>query len=335
MKTLLAFFIATTYGVVLRFLFLFFEDLMPVFTVSLICVAPIIFGYFTILLMGLNRIKSKTKAFFYPSIPAIFLMSALILLQIEGAICVIIIFPLFTFFSGIGGVAAFDYMKIKEKKSLENSNKDQETDENHKNILKLSPLMTLPLVLGAIEQDRLLSPSTYIVSQEIKIDAPTVRVWDALTTIELTEKHENYGFWAEFFNLPHHIRTEMDAPKVGGIRTAYYERGLYFKETITEFQPEKRMTVSIHADPGSVPPNVLDEHVVIGGRYFRALDDTYQLTILPDGKCLLKLSGCITVNTPFNWYASIWARWLLSDIFENLLKTIEKRAILVKNEPNL
>jgi uncharacterized protein YndB with AHSA1/START domain len=327
MKTFLAFFIATTYGVVLRFLFNYWQNIMPVFSFSLLILAPAIVGYLAVFFYGLKGVSSKKNAFF-TGVGAILILSVmLVFLDFEGLICVVIIFPIMGFLGGIGGFLAYQHLLEKGEKSLDNPNKDQDPDENHKNILKLSPLMTLPLVLGAIEQDRLLSPSTYIVSQEIKIDAPPARVWDALTTIELTEKHENYGFWAEFFNLPHHISTEMDVPKVGGIRTAYYERGLFFKETITEFQPEKRMTVSIHADPGSVPSTVLDEHVVIGGRYFRALEDTYQLTVLPDGKCLLKLSGCITVNTPFNWYASIWARWLLSDIFENLLKTIEKRAI--------
>ena len=86
------------------------------------------------------------------------------------------------------------------------------------------------------------------------------------------------------------------------------------------------MTVAIKADPGNVPPTVLDEHIVVGGRHFKALEDTYKLTPLPDGTCKLELSGRISINTPFNWYSGLWARGVLADLFQDQLRQIGERA---------
>ena len=48
---------------------------------------------------------------------------------------------------------------------------------------------------------------------------------------------------------------------------ALYENGLYFDETILAYQKEKQMVLHIKTDPANIPPKVMDEHIVIGGRH--------------------------------------------------------------------
>ena len=107
---------------------------------------------------------------------------------------------------------------------------------------------------------------------------------------------------------------------------AYYDKGLYFNETITEYEHEKKMVLDIKTDPNKIPPTVMDEHILIGGRHVDILQDVYTLEQLPNGNYLLKLSSHFFINTPFNWYAAIWADYLMSDILDAELQLIQSRA---------
>lgn len=106
---------------------------------------------------------------------------------------------------------------------------------------------------------------------------------------------------------------------------AYYDKGLFFDETITEYEIEKRLVLDIKTDPKNIPPTVMDEHILIGGKHVDILQDIYTLEPLPNGNCLLKLSSRFFINTPFNWYAAVWAKYLMSDILNGELELIKGR----------
>lgn len=326
MKTLLAFFFASLYGLLLRFFFAFYQDWLQVISISLIIAAPLGIGFLTVSLSGLQRVKTGAAAFFRPWLTTLILLFVTILLSLEGTICWLMIYPLFSVMAGFGGLLAYNMLRKRQRQAQHAQRDDILDDFDRSDMLKFSPVLTLPFVLGLLEQDRLLTPDTYIVSREITIAAPPASVWAAILDTQDITTQTDQGLFTWVFQLPHHLRTTLDTAAVGGRRTAYYERGLYFEETITQYEPEKLLKVAIKADPGHVPPTVLDEHIVIGGRHFKALEDTYQLTPLPNGQCRLQLSGRILINTPFNWYAGLWAKWGLSDLFQHILYRIETRA---------
>lgn len=326
MKTLIAFSVATLYGLSLRYFFAFNNNIVEVMSLSLVVIAPMAIGFLTVALSGLKRVTNGWAAFFRPWATTLLLLFFTIALSLEGAICWIMIYPLFSIMAGFGGLIAYYYMRHKEKKSERDSPSDILDDFDRKDTLKSSVLLVMPLLFGIIEHDRLLSPATYTISCETVVNAPAPKVWAALIRVNDIQAVEDNSFFTRFLGLPRHLHTSVDTLAVGGKRTAFYERGLYFEERVTEIIPGERLRVAIKADPGSVPPSVLDEHIVIGGRHFKALEDTYQVTALPDGSCRLSLSGKIVINTPFNWYAGLWARWVLEDLFQNLLGIINQRA---------
>jgi len=130
---------------------------------------------------------------------------------------------------------------------------------------------------------------------------------------------------ANFFGFPQALSTTLDSLAVGGKRLAVYEKGLYFAETITAYTPEKSLVLRIKTDPNNIPPTVMDEHIVIGGKHFDILQDVYQLEALPDGNCRLQLTSHYMLATPFNWYASIWVHYLMADILQGELDLIKQR----------
>ncbi len=107
---------------------------------------------------------------------------------------------------------------------------------------------------------------------------------------------------------------------------AYYERGLYFKETITQYEPDKFMRLAVKTDPYNIPPAVMDEHILIGGKHLDILEDTYQLESAQDGTTRLTLSSKYMINTPLNWYVSMWSSMLMDDVLGNELAIIKHRA---------
>jgi hypothetical protein len=326
MKSLLALFFATTYGFILRYCFAFFGNYMEVISLSLVALSPLIIGFFTIVLSGLKRIDDDgTTAFFRPWLVTFILLLLTIAVEMEGAICWIIIYPFFSVAAGIGGLIGLYWLRRRDKQSGKDNNSNILDDFDSKNTLKLSPLLVMPLLLGAIENDFFLSTDRYEISVSRVIDAPAEKVWAALTTIDRMPPGTQQDFFGATLGLPKHLATQVDTLAVGGRRKAIFEKGLFFEETIVECIPNERLRVHIKSDPGSIPPNVLDEHVAIGGKHFKALEDTYQLTPMPDGRCHLQLSGKVELNTPFNRYAWIWTRWLMSNFFDNLLNTITLR----------
>jgi hypothetical protein len=87
------------------------------------------------------------------------------------------------------------------------------------------------------------------------------------------------------------------------------------------------MAFTIDADPNEIPPTAMDEHIVIGGKYFDVLEGRYALSPGPNGKThRLHLSSKFVLNSPMNWYAGPWARWIMRDIQENILQVLKKRA---------
>jgi hypothetical protein len=96
------------------------------------------------------------------------------------------------------------------------------------------------------------------------------------------------------------LSTSIDTFCVGWKRKAYYEHGLYFDECIAIIKPERLLLLNIETNPGNVPPNVMDEHILIGGKHVDIIQDSYSLRPLPSGRCQLSLSSRFYINTPFN-----------------------------------
>jgi hypothetical protein len=86
------------------------------------------------------------------------------------------------------------------------------------------------------------------------------------------------------------------------------------------------MVFSIHADPYEIPSTTMDKHIVVGGDFFDVLYGTYELKKIVAKTYRLHLYSNFKLNTTFNFYASIWAGWIMQDIQQNILKIIKQRA---------
>ncbi len=80
------------------------------------------------------------------------------------------------------------------------------------------------------------------------------------------------------------------------------------------------------AYPYEIPSTTMDEHILIGGKYFDVLTGTYELERINLKTYRLHLFSSFKLKTTFNFYANWWASWFMKDIQNNILQVIRKRA---------
>jgi hypothetical protein len=278
-------------------------------SITFLFLLPTIVGILTVYLSERRRAEKILYRIFAPWIPILLFLMVTLGLAIEGWACWIMILPVFFIAASLGGLIG-GYLKFRKK-----SNK-----------INVSILLLLPLFLSPIENMVGLAPATYEAYTYIDIDAPTDKIWDNVTRVkEITEK-EDKGFLSNFLGFPRPVKAELNFEGVGAHREAVFTNGLVFRETVTEYKDNQKMVFTIKANTYDIPSATLDEHVLIGGKYFDVLDGTYEIEKLISGQKRLHLYSHFTMNTTFNFYAGWWGRWIMRDIQNNILRIEKERA---------
>jgi hypothetical protein len=325
MKSLFAITFASVYGLIIRGVFGMFAGMMEVMGLTFLCLTPLVIGFLTVFLWPKEKVKNKGAAFGLPWISSLAILLITMLLNVEGAICWIMIFPVFGIAAGLGGMIAY-WAKNREEKKEEITDVLDDNDWMRPTNLKVSVLMLLPMLIGVVEGERMSSSQYSLLKESVTIDASPLQVWSIITSISIVNHAEKSTHFTDAMGFPKHLRTTLDSCVVGGKRMAYYEKGLYFEETITEVIPFEKLVLDIDVDPTKIPPTVLDEHIVIGGKHVDVIEDIYTLKENPDGTTLLTLSNQYVINTPFNWYAGIWAKYLMKDLLKGELNMMKLRS---------
>ena len=219
------------------------------------------------------------------------------------------VLPLFLLAASAGGFLG-GYLKNKKKN----------------NQLYVSALVFLPLLVAPLEAMIETIPGTYKAYTYIDINAPKATIWSNVTRVKEIKKEQDSGWLTNALGFPRPIKAELNYEGVGAYRKAVFTNGLIFHETVSEYEHQKKMVFSIKAYPHEIPSTTMDEHVVIGGQYFDVLNGTYELEQLNDKTCRLHLYSHFKLNTTFNFYASWWARWIMQDIQNNILRVEKQRS---------
>jgi hypothetical protein len=159
----------------------------------------------------------------------------------------------------------------------------------------------------------------------IDIAAPPDRVWPLIASVDSIRPEEERPALFIRLGFPRPISATLSHPGVGGVRTARFERGLVFTETVTDWQPGTRLSFTIHPNTDEIPPTTLDPHVTVGGPYFDVLTGTYELHPTATGTRLV-LRSRQRVSTRFNFYAGWWADRIMGSIQDNILAVHKLRA---------
>ena len=125
--------------------------------------------------------------------------------------------------------------------------------------------------------------------------------------------------------MPYPIEARTLEPRVGGKRQLTWQRGVTFEEEITAWETNRHIAWRYRFRPDSFPEGSLDDHIVVGGRYFNLEDTSYTLTPTAEGT-RLEIRVTTRVTTNFNWYASWWAAFLVDDTARAILDFYKNRS---------
>ena len=329
MKTLIAISLVAIYGVVMRVIFGFAAAFTDVMTLTFMFFIPFGIGYMTVYFIPDNKVQTPAAGFGYPWLTTLAILVITVMIELEGIICWIILLPVFGVIAGLGGLMA--YHQHKKPKQLDRLDVDEDrpldSDFWDKNdTMQVAVWVLLPLFLGVAEGERLTSREDLLIEKTVVVDSAPEQVWDAILNKSETEIKAKSTPLNSLIGFPKHERTTLDKADIGGKRMIYYERGLFFEETIKEIIPNQKLVLDIHADPNKIPPTVMDEHIIIGGKHLDLLEDVYSLEEMTNGQTKVTLSSSFYINTPCNWYASWWAEMLMKDMLKGELNLIKKMA---------
>lgn len=78
------------------------------------------------------------------------------------------------------------------------------------------------------------------------------------------------------------------------IMAATFEREVLFFEVATHWEPQRKLSFTIKADPDFIPQTAFDEHIIVGGRFYDVLDGSYEIEPHSDGTSILHLPNKIS-----------------------------------------
>jgi hypothetical protein len=284
-------------------------------TLTFLFIVPFVIGIIT---TYQNRnIKNALHALILsmPLFSILGLILITVILQWEGIICALMAIPIFAIMALIGG-----FIGIKAFKR----------DYNN---LKISVLVLLPFILAPIEKQIGLSEKVFQEKTSIIVNGSDTDIWENITRVHYIDEKENQNSLFQRMGFPRPLEATLDTVAIGGIRIAKFDRGLFFTETVTKLENKKLLKFSIFADPKSIPPKALDEHVLVGGNYFDVLNGCYEIKLLEKPNTYrIDLTSEFRLSTNFNFYSGFWSKLIMRDIQENILKVLKIR--VEKNNEN-
>jgi len=303
--------IPTIYALLLRLLFgvTTWNGIFNMMSKTFLFLLPSVVGALTIYFSKEENVKKASYRIFTPWIPVFAFFIITFFFAIEGWPCLLMILPIFLIASSIGGLIG-GYFKLKKR------------DNN----VYISILTLLPLLISPIENYIGTNSTPYKAYTYIDINAPADKIWRNVTRVREIKKEQDKGWLTNLLNFPRPVKAELNFEGVGAYREAIFTNGLIFHETVTEYIDKKKMSFTIKALPHEIPLTTMDEHLVVGGKYFDVLNGTYELEKLNEKTYRLHLYSNFKLTTTFNFYASWWANNIMKDIQNNILQIEKQRA---------
>lgn len=284
-------------------------------SIAFLFVTPAVMGAITVYQGTKDQLKSVMFVIGAPWISIAAFLLLVLVIELEAVVCVVMMLPAFMLSGSLGGIIGSAW-KSKRKEGAKN---------------KVSNLILLLPILVVTTETGIKNPTeTNTVTTSVLISAHKEVVWKNLKSVSSIKSHELQWSFAHFIGIPKPISSTLTEERVGGIRKIIWDKGIKFNEVITTFTPEETLQYIVIID--TIPPNAIDHHIKIGGKFFSVTNGGYSLESVAQNsdqqeeKVLLKLSCTYSISTKFNWYSKFWANWILDDFQEVILAVIKNRA---------
>lgn len=305
----------TLYGLLMRILFGWLPILNPLhenhangpMLSSFVLLVPIIIGVYTVYLTPINE-RKISASIFKPWLPTLSFTAGTALLLIEGSICIAMALPIFLFMSSIGGLIGYCSLKlIKPKHGTMNA------------------FLMLPLITGSFESNLPLPQRIEESTEIVYIESKPEVIWQYINHAEDIKPSEMSQGLAYKIGVPFPISANTIETPEGRIRKLQWAKNVKFDEPISDWDENRYIRWNYRFTAASFPKDALDEHVVIGGKYFDLVDTSYELTPIGSGT-QLKIKVSYRVSTNFNFYSRFVGKILVDDAAKTILRFYKNRS---------
>jgi len=275
---------------------------------SFVLLVPLLVGAATVYVAETQRRRTWAYYVWAPVLANVLFVLGTMAIMIEGLICAILIVPLFAVVGAVGGLI----MGVVCRKALWPRN-------------TLCSVAVLPFVLGGLEQEMPIPDRERTIEHVRIVRASPADVWRQIENPRDIGPEEVDSAWVYRIGVPVPKAGVTERTGEGMVRHITMGGGIHFDEIAADWQPNHHVRWVNRFAADSFPPNTLDDHVRIGGRYFGIGDTDY--TLVPLGEATeLKMTIRYRLSTSFNWYAGPILEWLIGNFEDVILGFYAHRA---------
>jgi hypothetical protein len=284
-------------------------------SITYIFALPVILGAIPVLLSTKEELKSYKTYLLMPWGITLTFFFLCYIMRFDGMICLVVIVAPFLLF---GTLSAFVYrlMKLSAKG----------------NGTKLYASLLLPLLVFGIEENIQPTNEFHTVVTTIEVQSNRDNVWSNIKNVKSIQSDEIETHFVHVIGVPKPLSGTLNKEGVGGVRSITWENGIKFEEKIKTWNEGYGFSYDIKVDPKSIPPSTLDEHVMIGGKYFDVVAGSYNIISQGNNICLVELSCSYRITTTLNFYSKIWADFILHDFSSMILEVVKSRSEALTNK---
>ena len=303
---------ATTLTVPVGLLLTYFgATVLETYRLGVFVALPFCMGIASVLLYGYHRPRSLASCLGVSLLPPALLGVALVLVAMEGIICLLMAAPIGCVLSVMGGAVGYLIQR--------------RTGISAEAPAMLSVvLLFVPAVMG-IERAAAPEPPVFTVRTAIEIDAPPEAVWrNVVAFAEIPEPHE----WLFQLGIAYPIRAAIEGEGVGAERRCVFSTGA-FVEPIEVWDAPRLLKFGVTSNPAPMqewtpyervtPPHLRGFLISRGGQFL--------LTPLSRGRT--RLEGTTWYRHTM-WPASYWRLWsnyIIHRIHVRVLEHIERQTL--------
>ncbi|WP_040398680.1 hypothetical protein, partial [Cesiribacter andamanensis] len=233
-------------------------------SIGFVFALPLVMGALPVLLSTKAQLRSYLWYLLLPWGSVLLFFYLALLLELDGIICLAIIIAPFLV---LGSLGAFVFRLIRLR---------QRGDRSPRLYLSL----LLPLAVLGLEELHRPQDQYGTVSTQLLVTADRATVWENIKSVSNIQPQEIEPLLIHRIGVPKPLSGDLDRDGVGGIRHIRWEKGIRFREVITDWQEGEGFAYDIIINPEDIPPRTLDDHVMIGGQYFDVLRGSYRIDSL-------------------------------------------------------
>jgi len=265
---------------------------------------PFCLGMFAVLLHSYHGQRDLWTCFNVALLPVGILGVVLILIAMEGLICVLMAAPFALGLAALGGMLGYTIQK-------------HHWGPQQRPAMLSVVLLLVPALFG-IEHAAALQPPVFMVRTAIEVNAPPEKVWNQVVAFAEIPAPKELLFRA---GIAYPIRAEISGHGVGAVRHCIFSTGP-FEEPIEVWDEPRLLKFGVTANPA--PLNELSPYGNIQPPhlhgYFVSKQGQFLLTALPGGRT--RLEGATWYQHTM-WPAAYWHLWSNYIIHKIHLRVLE------------